>query len=88
MNKGTYMAESKTFFALSTLKSPYEMRFDLSNGELYDDYYTCGMLGEIEEGYNYIVRDTFTEYADLLRSMGFGEIKFVNYSLFYWQDAR
>jgi 4-amino-4-deoxy-L-arabinose transferase-like glycosyltransferase len=87
MNKRTYMAESKTFFALSTLKSPYEMRFDLSNGVLYDDYYICGMLGEIEEGYNYIVRDTFTEYADSLRNMGFKEIKFVNYSLFYWQDA-
>jgi hypothetical protein len=88
MNKGTYMGESKEYFALSTLKSPYEMRFDLSNRDLEDDYYKCSMLGEIEEGYNYIVRDVCVEYSDLLRDMGFKEVKFVNYSLFYWQDGR
>ena len=82
-NKGTYMAENDIYFALSTLKSPYELKLYDETQLAFDNYYICSTLPEIDTDYNYIVRDTFTEYSDTLRSMGYTEIKYVCYSLFY-----
>ena len=80
--KGVQMAEVPVYLGLSTLKSPYELcLFDKDLMVL--DYYHCSHLGEIERGYFYIVRDTFTEYANELRLCGFTEIMYDGYSLFY-----
>ncbi|MBQ2803705.1 MAG: glycosyltransferase family 39 protein [Lachnospiraceae bacterium] len=80
--KGTYMAEPGILFALSTLAAPNEL-LTFEAVSTYYDYYHCSHLGEIEDGYNYIVTDIYTEYADELRKRGYTEIKFTNYSLFY-----
>lgn len=80
--RGVQMAEAPVYLGLSSLRCPYELcLFDKEL--LVLDYYYCSHLGEIEEGYYYIVRDTFTEYAKELRSRGFTEIPYVCYSLFY-----
>lgn len=80
-NQGTYMAEPVVYYMLSTLTSPYEIPYDI---QLLDsDYYICGSLPEIQDGYNYIVRNTFAGYADELRALGYTEITFTGYSLFY-----
>lgn len=81
--KGTQLAESPIILALSTLDSPYDMLL-LDPQALYvQDYFHCSCLGEIEDGYNYIVRDIYGSYAQDLRDAGFTEIKYINYSLFY-----
>lgn len=82
--KGAQMSELPIFYALSSLISPYELQL-LDPSELYllDGYYHCSYLGEIEDGYYYIVRDIFTEYAEELRASGFTENNYGNYSLFY-----
>ncbi len=80
-NQGTYMAEPVTFYLLSTLTSPYEVRYD--SHILDNDYYICGSLPEIQDGYNYIVRDIYVDYANELRGRGYTEVKFIGYSLFY-----
>lgn len=80
--RGVQMAEPPVYLGLSTLWSPYELC--LFDQDLYVmDYYHCSHLGEIEEGYYYIVRDTFHEYANELRSKGYVEISYNGYSLFY-----
>ncbi len=83
-NRTTYMAESATYFALSSQISPYEL------DTFYAGSYTgsCGSyvfstLGEIEESANYIVRDIYVDYSDELRNLGFTEIPYEGYSLFY-----
>ncbi|MGN0167132.1 MAG: ArnT family glycosyltransferase [Acetatifactor sp.] len=85
--KGTQMAELPIYFALSTLYSPYDLQL-FNSHELYlmDGYYHCNCLGEIEDGYNYIVRDVYGVYADKLRTAGFTEINYGNYSLFYQEQ--
>lgn len=80
-NKGVYMAEPVTYYLLSTLTSPYDIAYDIN--KLDHDYYVCGSLPEIQDDYNYIVRDTFWEYAAELRKRGYTEIVFTGYSLFY-----
>lgn len=78
----TYMAEAGIYYALSVRPSPYELRI----GERKDNRYGCYVwngLGLIEENCNYIVRHTFAEYMEELRSMGFQEIDYGAYSLFY-----
>lgn len=80
-NLGTYMAEPVAFYALSALVSPYTFRYDPNI--LDRDYYVCGSLPEIKDGYNYIVRHIFGEYMEELRTKGYTEIVFTGYSLFY-----
>lgn len=80
--KGTWMAEQKIYYALSAGASPYDMAFAQGMEETDTGYY-YGSLGEIEDGYNYIVRDIFEEYAQDLRNIGYSEEKYENYSLFY-----
>lgn len=84
-NKGTYMAEHEIYYALSTLQSPYEMELYLEDNLVGDGYFICGTLPAIDTDYNYIVRNGFAEYADILRSLGYTEIQYVNYSLFYME---
>lgn len=82
--KGVQMAEMPIFFALSSLYSPYDLQlFDPHELYLMDGYYHCNCLGEIEDGYFYIVRDIYGEYADKLRAAGFTEINYGNHYLFY-----
>lgn len=85
-NQGTYMEEPAVYYMLSTLKSPYEyeLRYDVQT--MAGDYYICGSLPEIQDGYNYIVRNIFAEYADKLREKGYQEIRFTGYSLFLWMS--
>lgn len=91
-NKGTYMQEYGMFFALSILESPYKLAspdftmLDYERGNTYLDYYICGGLGPIEEGYNYIVWDIYPNYMDELRALGYEEKKYLMYSLFIWHD--
>lgn len=80
-NQGTYMAEPVVYYLLSTLTSPYDVRYDIHT--LDSDYYICGSLPEIQDGYNYIVRNIFAEYAAELRARGYTEVAFTGYSLFY-----
>lgn len=80
--KGAQMAEVPVFLGLSMLRPPAELR--LFDQDLYVlDYYHCSNLGLIEDGYYYIVRSNFKEYAEQLRAEGFTEIAYTGYSLFY-----
>lgn len=80
--KGVQMAQMPVYFGLSTLRSPYEL--ELFDKELYVlDYYRCSHLGDIEDGYYYIVSSSFADYANELRAKGFTEIPYTGYSLFY-----
>ena len=45
--------------------------------------FVVGGLGPVSEEYNYIIRDGFEEYCEQLRKMGFTEVRFSKYSLFY-----
>ncbi len=86
--KGAQLAEAPIMLALSTLDSPYDLQL-LDPLELYVlDYFHCSCLGEIEDGYYYIVRDTYGSYADDLREAGYTEIPYESkhYSLFYKED--
>lgn len=86
--KGAQMSELPIHFALSSLYSPYDLQlFDPEELYLMDGYYHCNCLGPIEDGYFYIVRDVYGEYAALLRSEGFSEINYGNYYLFYQEPA-
>lgn len=85
-NRGVYMAEPPTYYLLSTLTSPYELVYDCNR--LDHDYYVCGSLPEIQDGYNYIVRDIFWEYAQELRQRGYAEEAFTGYSLFYQERKK
>lgn len=85
-NRMTYMADVPIYLALSMLRSPYEMRFD-ENEYLFFDYYYCSSLPEIEEECNYIVNNIYAEYADELRSLGYMEKRYAEYSLFIWDNA-
>lgn len=85
LNQGTYLAESPVYLALSMRLSPYDMdmeAFEKSN--VFSEYWYCNQLPGIEEGYNYIVRDIYVDYANTLRSLGYGENAYIGYSLFYW----
>lgn len=80
--KGAQMAEMPVYLGLSTLQSPYELcLFD--QDLMVMDYYHCSHLGLIEDGYYYLVKDTFIEYSNDLRASGFTEIVYDGYSLFY-----
>ena len=80
----TYMAEAGIYYALSVRPSPYELRIGERKDNRYGQYVWNG-LGVIEEDCNYIVRHTFAEYMGELRSMGFQEIDYGAYSLFYME---
>lgn len=82
-NQGTYMAEPVVYYMLSTLKSPYEYELQYDVQTMRGDYYICGSLPQIQDGYNYIVRNIYAEYADELRARGYTEVLFTGYSLFY-----
>lgn len=83
-HQGTYMAQGDVHFALSALADPSTLDLDPHvTGHTIYDYYHCGTLPEIDLNYNYIVRDIFPEYAAQLRSMGYNEIQYPCYSLFY-----
>lgn len=82
-NQATYVAGSEIFMALSILESPYELRLYEEDGNLLD-YWYCGGLGAPEEGCNYIVWNIYSEYMDELRGLGYQEVKYPDYSLFYW----
>lgn len=84
-NKGTHMAQIGICFALSSLQSPVELG-TIEDVGTYNEYWHTGSLGEIEDGYNYIVTDIYEEYADELRERGYTEIKYSNYSLFYLEN--
>lgn len=82
--KGVQLAEPAVYYALSTLESPYELT--ISKGDnfyFHNNYIHCSYLGEIEDGYFYIVNNTFGEYANTLRDAGFSENTYIGYSLFY-----
>ena len=81
--KGVQTAIPSTVYALSCLKSPYDLGITLDNTFVEDGYVHCSYLGPIEEGYYYIVDDTFPEYIIELKERGFTEIPYVHYSLFY-----
>ncbi len=81
-DKETQMSEVEIYYALSTLISPYELRFGTREESCYRKYHFGG-LGGIEDGCNYIVRDGFDEYCELLRAAGFTEQRYEGYSLFY-----
>lgn len=79
-NQGTYMAEPVVYYMLSTLMSPYEIAYDIQT--LDSDYYICGSLPEIQDGYNYIVSSSFADYSNVLRGKGLTEIAYMGYSLY------
>ncbi len=81
----TYMAQSPVYFAASYPFSPYDLKL-YTEGNLLLDYYYCGGLMSPEDGCNYIVSDQYADYAQLLRDLGYTEIRYQWYSLFY-QDA-
>ncbi|MCM1541728.1 MAG: glycosyltransferase family 39 protein [Blautia sp.] len=80
----TYMAEQGIYHALGSRISPYELRIGERKDNRYGNY-VWGQLGLIYEDCNYIVRHTFTEYMEELRQMGFQEIDFGDYSLFFME---
>ena len=65
--------------------SPFDLRLG-DNEHLVLDYYYCGSLPEIEDGCNYIVNNKYVEYAQALRDLGYTEIKYTSYSLFYQEE--
>ncbi len=84
-HEGTWMTQTGIFFALSALPSPYELRLWEPQDDGYLAYYHCYGFPEIAPKYNYIVKDSYGEYAQELRAEGFTEIPYGGYSLFYWQ---
>lgn len=82
--KGVQLAEPAVYYALSSLESPYDLQFSKdTNLYFHDNYIHCSYLGEIEDGYFYIVNNSFAEYASQLREAGFSENVYTGYSLFY-----
>lgn len=86
-NKGTHMAQPGICFALSSLLSPVEIE-PVEEIGVYQNYYYTGGLGEIEEGFNYIVTDIYQEYAEQLRKLGYTEKQYQGYSLFYQENQQ
>ncbi len=82
--KTTYVWERGIFYAISVLADPQQ--FDIIGdgyGTLWNNY-MFGSLGEIEDGYNYIVpHGKFEDYCDALRQAGFAEKEYEDYSVFY-----
>lgn len=83
-NRKTYVAGGEIFLALSMLRSPYELNLYEQDGNFFE-YWYCGGLGEPEEYCNYIVWDKYGEYMEELRRLGYGEVPYSNYSLFYFR---
>lgn len=81
----TYMAEEAIWFACSALMSPYDLMLP-QNDYLLLDYYYCGGLPFPEDGCNYLVRDIYPEYAQSLRDLGYEEIQYGEFSLFYQKE--
>lgn len=81
--KGVQTAIPSVVYALSCLKSPYELGITLDNTFIENGYIHCSYLGPIEDGYYYIVDDTFSDYITELREKGFTEIAYGHYYLFY-----
>ncbi len=65
--KGVQTAIPSVVYALSCLKSPYELGITLDNTFIENGYIHCSYLGPIEDGYYYIVDDTFPDYITELR---------------------
>ena len=76
--KVTQMAQDKIYLALSLQLSPYDYQ-----SEEGMELFRCSYLGAIEEQYNYIVENKYAEYMQQLRDMGFAEINYGEYALFY-----
>ena len=83
-NKGTCMAQPGICYALSSLQAPMDLGA-IEDVGIYNDWYHTGALGLIDKEYNYIVTDIYVEYAQELRDLGYYEIKYPNYSLFYME---
>lgn len=81
--KTTQMAEHGLYYALSTLKSPYDLDVQKIEQESQFENYQFGRLEEIDDQRNYIVREDFVEYCEELRAAGFMEERYQKYSLFY-----
>ena len=81
--KGVQTAIPASVYGISCRKSPYELGISLDSPFIENEYVHCGYLGPIEDGYFYIVDDTFSEYSIELRENGFSENKYIHYSLFY-----
>ncbi len=84
-NRKTYVAGGEIFLALSMLRSPYELNLYEQDGNFFE-YWYCGGLGEPEEYCNYIVWDKYGEYMEELRRLGYGEVPYSDYSLFYFRE--
>ncbi len=78
----TYMAQEPVYFAASHPFSPYDLML-YTDERLLMGYYYCGALTQPEDGCNYIVSDKYADYAQLLRSLGYTEVRYQCYSLFY-----
>lgn len=81
-NKTVYMGQQPIYFALSILRSPEELTFLRDKGMTFENYY-LGALPEIKDENAYIVPDRYTDYANEMRDLGFIELKYNGYSLFY-----
>ena len=68
--KGVQTAIPTAVYALSCLKSPYDLGITLDDTFMEDGYVHCSYLGPIEDGYYYIVDDTFPDYIAELKEKG------------------
>ncbi len=83
-HKGAYLTQPEIYFALSILRSPYELRL-YEEGDVFFEYYDCNTLGAIDADYDYIVTNVYPEFAEELRQAGFAEVEFTGYSLFFME---
>ena len=77
-DKVTQMAQDEVYFALASLLSPYE----LPDGQ-WKEAFVCGSLSSTGDEFNYIVEDKYQEFMQELRILGFVEVDYEGYSLFY-----
>ena len=87
-NAGTYMDEPGIVLAVSTLYPPEKMgpMEDADWSATYcDGYYYCRDL-TARPNYNYIIKHTNEAFSNDLRTMGYEEIAFDDYSLFIYPN--
>lgn len=80
-NKGLYIDGAPVYLALSMRRPPHEMLLGENQKDFFD-YYHCYIPEQIEQDHNYILRDTDGVYAEVLRDLGYQEVKYTGYSLF------
>ena len=86
--KVTWMTGTDIYYAISTLRDPHELRMQVDEWpDNRFENFVVGGLGPVSEEYNYIIRDGFEEYCEQLRKMGFTEVRFSKYSLFYKSEG-